>query len=158
MYAIILSSDDGDHGDRVQTCPPSLSCVQKVRTLWPLAKRALSKHFHCVIKAGLTLSWTNRGFRGVQEAYVGWGGAELGAGKGCGVIHTYPLGEHPSKLCFPMLIKLHTRNTFLKENTNVIEPQQQSAVAYRNLCNYTDANTSPYERKVRLSYHLLDEQ
>ena len=47
---------------------------------------------------------------------------------------------------------------FLQKNVNVIAPQQQLDVAYRNLCNYMDVNTSPYERKVWLSYHLLDKQ
>ena len=31
-------------------------------------------------------------------------------------------------------------------------------IAFRNLRNYMDAYTLPHERKVWLSYHLLDEQ
>ena len=51
-----------------------------------------------------------------------------------------------------------TRDAFPQENVNVIVLQQKSAIASRNLGNYLDDNTLPYERKVWLSYHLLDEQ
>ena len=55
-------------------------------------------------------------------------------------------------------MKCKIRDAFLQENVIVIAPQQQSAIACRNLCSYVEANTSLYERKGSLTYHLLDEQ
>ena len=41
-----------------------------------------------------------------------------------------------------------TRDAFPLEKADVIALEQQSTLAYRNLCNYVGANPNPYERGV----------